>query len=71
MQLGIIGSGHIGSTLAERFVEAGYDVGISNAHGPESLREFTARLGDKTCPMTVPEAEAFGDVVVLAIPLGR
>ncbi len=71
MQIGIIGSGHIGGTLAELFVEAGHEVGISNARGPESLQGQATQLGDSACPMSVPDAERFGEVVILAIPLGR
>jgi 8-hydroxy-5-deazaflavin:NADPH oxidoreductase len=70
MQIGIIGSGHIGGTLAGRFIEAGHVVGLSNAHGPDSLSIQVAQLGDRACPMAVAEAEAFGELIVVAIPFG-
>ncbi len=71
MDIGIIGSGHIGGTLARRFVEVGHNVGISNRHGPESLRSFAEELGARACPMPIEEAERFGELVVVAIPFGQ
>ena len=71
MNIGIIGSGHIGGTLTEKFAAAGHNVGVANAHGPESLRERAADLGNNVCAMTVDEASAYGDLVVVAIPFGR
>ena len=66
MRIGIIGAGHIGGTLAARFVAAGHEVAISNSRGPETL----AGLVEGAQPMTVEDAERFGEVVV-SIPLGR
>jgi predicted dinucleotide-binding enzyme len=71
MQIGIVGSGHIGGTLAEKFIEAGHEVGLSNAHGPQTLEVVAERLGDRACPMTVADAERFGELVVISIPFGR
>jgi predicted dinucleotide-binding enzyme len=71
MRIGIIGAGHIGSTLARRFVDAGHEVGLANSRGPDSLRELVRSLGPRACAMTVHEAAQFGDVVVVSIPFGR
>jgi 8-hydroxy-5-deazaflavin:NADPH oxidoreductase len=71
MRIGIIGAGRIGGTLARLLVDAGHEVGLSNAHGPESLRAKVMLLGRSACAMTVAQAQDFGDVVVLAIPFGR
>src|SRR3954447_13145847 len=68
MRIGIIGAGHIGSTLAPHFVRAGHDVAVSNSRGPETLRDLVAELGHNARAMTVEDAARFGDVVVLAIP---
>lgn len=68
LKIGIIGSGHIGGTAARLFVEAGHQVAISHAHGPESLRPLVAQLGRNACAVTVDEACSFGDVVLVAIP---
>jgi predicted dinucleotide-binding enzyme len=35
--IGLIGSGHIGSTVARLAVDAGHDVVLSNSRGPETL----------------------------------
>ena len=68
MKIGIIGSGNIGGTAARLFAAAGHEVALSHKSGPESLREQAAQLGEKACAMTVDEAAAFGDVVLLALP---
>ena len=67
MRIGIIGAGHIGGTLAARFVASGHEVAISNSRGPETL----AGLVEDAQPMTAEDAERFGEVVVVSIPLGR
>lgn len=69
MKIGIIGSGHIGSAAARLFTAAEYEIAISNAHGPESLSGLISELGPKARAATVEEAEQFGDVVLVAIPL--
>ncbi len=66
--IGIIGAGHIGGTVARLFLKAGHDVAISNSRGPESLRDLASRLGPEAHPMTVEEAARFGDIVLLAVP---
>ena len=35
--IGIIGSGHVGSNLAQAAIAHGYDVVLSNSQGPDSL----------------------------------
>lgn len=68
MKIGVIGSGNIGGTAARLFAAAGHEVALSHKSGPESLHEQVAQLGEKACAMTVDEAAAFGDVVLLALP---
>jgi len=70
MQIGIIGAGRIGATAAGLFARAGHEVAISNSRGPESLAETAAGLGARVRATSVDEAAAFGEVVLLAIPLG-
>jgi 8-hydroxy-5-deazaflavin:NADPH oxidoreductase len=67
--LGLIGAGHIGSTLAKLAVDAGYDVVLSNSRGPETLADLVAKLGPKARAATVQEAAAAGDLVVVTIPM--
>ena len=67
--VGIIGAGHIGSTLARGLVERGYDVVISNSRGPETLQGLVADLGPKATAATAADAGARGDVVIVTVPL--
>jgi len=69
--IGIIGSGNIGSTLAQLAVDAGHDVVIANSRGPQSLTELVARLGSTAQAGTREEAAAAADLVVVTIPLGK
>lgn len=71
MRIGIVGAGNIGATAARLFARAGHEVAISNSRGPETLRELAAGLGDRARAVTIEEAAAFGDVVLVAIPFGR
>jgi predicted dinucleotide-binding enzyme len=57
--VGLIGAGHIGSTVARLATAAGYDVVLSNSRGPETLKDLVAELG----------VRAAGDLVVVTIPL--
>jgi hypothetical protein len=71
MNIGIIGAGNIGATLAKLFSEVGHNIAISNSRGPESLTELVGNLGVNVQAMTVEDAAIFGDVVIEAIPFGR
>jgi len=68
MKIGIIGSGNIGGTVARLFVNAGHDVALANSRGPASLVPLITELGPRAQAMSVEEAAAFGDVVLLATP---
>ncbi len=67
MKIGIIGAGYIARAVAGVANRAGYDVMISNTRGPRSLFTAVNTIGCKGG--TVAEAAAFGDVVLVAIPL--
>ncbi len=54
MEIGIIGSGNIGSILAGYLTKIGHQVTISNSRGPESLREIAEKTG--ATPVTTEEA---------------
>jgi 8-hydroxy-5-deazaflavin:NADPH oxidoreductase len=67
MRIGIIGSGRIGATVAKLLTRAGHEVAIANSRGPHTLAATAEQTGAR--PVTVEEAAAWGDVVVVAIPL--
>jgi predicted dinucleotide-binding enzyme len=67
--IGIIGAGHIGSAIARKAVELGYDVVISNSRGPETLAGLVTELGPKARAATAAEAAAAGDFGVVTVPL--
>jgi predicted dinucleotide-binding enzyme len=67
MRIGIIGSGRIGATAAQLFTRAGHDVAIANSRGPDSLAAVAEETGARAA--TVDDAAAFGEIVLLAIPL--
>nr|WP_308800242.1 NAD(P)-binding domain-containing protein [Agromyces protaetiae] len=68
-RFGIIGAGHIGSALARKLGELGYDVVLSNSRGPETLADLVDELGPRVTAATAEEAGAAGDVVVVTVPL--
>jgi predicted dinucleotide-binding enzyme len=67
--LGLIGSGHIGGTVARLAVNAGHDVVLSNSRGPKTLSDLIDQLGPHARAATPAEAAAAGDIVVVTIPL--
>lgn len=66
MKIGIIGAGHIGSTLTRRFRQLGHGVAVANSRGPETLRDLAAETG--ATAVTVRDAVRDRDVVVVTIP---
>ena len=67
MKIGIIGAGFVGRAIGKLAVGAGHQVMLSNSRGPQTLFSLRYAVG---CEVgTVEEAAAFGDVVVVAIPL--
>lgn len=66
--LGIIGSGHIGGTVAQLAVDAGIDVVLSNSRGPDSLRGLVEQLGPRARAATPREAAFAGDWTIVSVP---
>ncbi|MEK4360700.1 NAD(P)-binding domain-containing protein [Paenibacillus sp. FSL M7-1455] len=66
MNIGIIGAGVLGSTLAKQFVALGYQVNISNSRGPDTLADVAVLTG--ASPVTIEEAVRGADLIILAIP---
>ena len=66
MDIGIIGSGQIGSILARRLAALGHRVRVANSRGPQSLATLAAETG--AAASTVTEAASARDVVIVTIP---
>lgn len=66
MNIGIIGSGEMGTCLATKFIKLGHAVSIANSRGPASLNEFAEETGAKAA--TAEEAVKNKNLVVVAIP---
>ena len=66
MNIGIIGSGGMGSCLASKFVKLGHTVSIANSRGRASLRQFAEDIGAEAA--TVEEATRNKKVIIVSIP---
>jgi len=66
MDIGIIGSGNIGSTLVRHFAALGHHISIANSRGPASLAALAAETGATAA--TVEQAAGARDVVIITIP---
>ncbi len=67
-KIGIVGSGNIGGTLGILLAKAGYEILYSSRH-PENLKDLVRTAGPKSRAGTVAEAIAFGEVIVLSLPV--
>jgi predicted dinucleotide-binding enzyme len=68
MRIGIVGAGMIGSTMAKLWADAGHEVRLSSRH-PEELAPLVSRIGKNASAATPADAAAFGEVVMLTVPL--
>ncbi len=66
MNIGIIGAGNIGATLARKLVELNFKVSIANSRGPESLEGLAKEIGAKAG--TVYDIAQNNDLVIITIP---
>jgi predicted dinucleotide-binding enzyme len=66
MDIGIIGSGNIGGTLARHLSALGHQVLIANSRGPASLAALAAETGATAA--TVEQAARAQDLVIIAVP---
>lgn len=68
MKIGILGTGHIGTTLVKKLSLAGHDVKVANSRGPETIDSEILRNGARA--VTSAEAVVDVDVVIMSTPLG-
>jgi len=66
MQVGIIGSGNIGSTLARNLKGLGHDVLIANSRGPATLAGFATETN--VVATTAEQAAQAANLVIIAVP---
>jgi predicted dinucleotide-binding enzyme len=69
MKIGIIGSGRIGSTFGGLWAKAGHEVMFSD-RDPEQAKRAAEGVGPRARVGSVPEAVAFGDAILIAVPYG-
>lgn len=67
MNIGIIGSGHIGGTIGGLWAKAGHHVLLSSRN-PEQLTELVNAIGPNARAGSIREAAQFGEVVLLSVP---
>src|SRR3954471_16724550 len=66
LDIGIIGSGNIGGTLAGHLTALGHRVLIANSRGPASLADIAAKTGATAA--TVEQAARAQDLAIITIP---
>jgi len=66
-RIGVIGAGHIGSTIGGLWVKAGHPVVFSSRH-PEELKSLVEAMGPLTRAGTVGDALDFAEIVLVAVP---
>jgi predicted dinucleotide-binding enzyme len=68
-QVGVLGSGVVGQTLADGFLKHGYRV-MRGTREPQKLQSWMAGAGPHASIGSVHEAAQFGEMVVLAVKGG-
>src|SRR5687768_8562322 len=69
MKIGIVGTGHIGKTLALKLSEAGHTIEVANSRGPETIAADVLAFG--ATAVTAQQAVVDKDIIILSIPLFR
>lgn len=70
-RLSIIGAGKFGTTIARAAVAAGYDVVLARSGPPEDIALMVDILAPGARAVTLAEAIAHSDLIVLAVPSYR
>ena len=68
MDIGIIGSGKVGRTLARIWLDSGHRVMLSYTRQATKLTELVRSLGAGASAGTPIQAARFGEVILLAVP---
>jgi 8-hydroxy-5-deazaflavin:NADPH oxidoreductase len=67
MQIGITGTGNMGSGLGKQWAATGHHV-LFGSRDPQKARTLADSVGANTGSGTYAEATEFGEVVLLAVP---
>jgi 8-hydroxy-5-deazaflavin:NADPH oxidoreductase len=70
MNIGIIGTGNMGSSLGKIWAENGHKIMFSYSRDTTKLEKIASSIGSNASVGTPAEAVKFADVVVLAVPYG-
>lgn len=68
MNIGIVGIGAIGGTIAKKLVKAGHTVKVANSRGKDAVKDFAAEIG--AVPSDLADIGEGIDVLILSIPYG-
>src|SRR4051812_26049517 len=66
MDIGIIGAGNIGATLARKLSAAGHTVRLANSRGADTIMEIAEEA--RATAVSVRDAAKNADIVVVSIP---
>ncbi|MNW49931.1 prephenate dehydrogenase [compost metagenome] len=69
MEIGIIGAGSIGSTIARRLSRHGHSVTIANSRGPQTIPAAALSAGARA--VNADEVANGVDVLILSVPMNR
>jgi len=69
MKISVIGAGAIGGNLARRLSEAGHDVLVADARGPEAVAADIVAAGARA--VDLGEATTDREVIILSIPFSK
>ena len=69
--IAVLGAGRVGTAVARQSLRAGFEVLIAASGDPADIELIASIMAPGARTVTAAEAAAAGDVVVLAIPLGK
>lgn len=68
MNIGIIGSGNVGSTLGKGWAKRGHKILFSDSRDQEKLKALAAATGPNARAGSPSEAAQFGEAILFAPP---
>jgi len=70
-RIGILGAGRVGTAIARRALDAGYEVRVATARAPAEIELLLGIVAPGAIAVTAQEAVAESDIVILALPLAK